>query len=95
MTEPFKHRLACPMLKAGCGTDQASVEKKPALRRDCRRPVRQSHLDRATKKGCRVHPRQRHAVVRQLVLDDPPSGLFHDSVAASAKFGEQCRFTTA
>ena len=84
LTEFLKHRLTCQVLKACCGIDQASIEENPTVRRDCRRPVRKCHCDRATQKGCRVHPRQCQAIARQLVFDDPPPRLFHDSIAASA-----------
>ena len=81
LTEFFEHRLARQVLKAGCGIDQASIKENPTARRDYRRAVRKRHRDRAAQKGCRVHPRQRQAITRQLVFDDPPSRLSHDSVA--------------
>src|SRR5882757_2018294 len=95
LTELLEQRLACQMLKARGGIDQASVEENPTVRGDCRRPVRKGHRDGATQKGCLVHPRQRQAVARQRVVDDPPSRFVHDSVAASAELGEQCRFAAA
>src|SRR5205814_2373189 len=61
LTELFKHRLACPVLKAGSGIDQSSIEKYPTLRGDCRCPVGKSQRDRAPQKRRRVHPWQRQA----------------------------------
>ena len=90
LTEFLEQRLACQVLKARCGIDQAPIEENPTVRGDCRRPVRKGHRDGATQKGSPVHPRQRQAIARQLVFDDPPSRFVHDSVAASAELGEQC-----
>ena len=89
-TEFLEQRLACQMLKARRGIDQASIEENPTVRGDCRRPVGKCHRDSATQKGCLIHPRQRQASARQLVFDDPPSRFVHDSVAAAAELGEQC-----
>jgi hypothetical protein len=80
----YQRGFARQMLKTGGGVDQSSVEKYPSIRGGGRRSIGESRVEGAMRKGDRVHPRKRRAAVFQLLPDDPPPGLFHDGVTASA-----------
>jgi hypothetical protein len=89
LIESFKYRLACQPLKAGSGIDQTSIKKnQPSDAIAAARSARAIATARRRNAVASTHGSAKPSPC-QLVFDDPPSGLFYDSVAASAKLGEQ------